>query len=72
MVGWLGGEGHPDRGAGTPEGTPGVDSTPSSLPASHSWPSLLPATGYTTIVPVVDLTIFSLIMINLLIYVALD
>ena len=50
MVGWLGGEGHPDRGAGTPEGTPGVDSTPSSLPTSYSWPSLLPATGCITIV----------------------
>ena len=66
MVGWLGGEGYPERGAGTPEGAPGVDSTPSSLPASHSWPSLLPETGCITIVDM-----FSLIMISLLIYVAL-
>lgn len=42
MVGWLGGEGHP-------EGAPRVDSTPSSLPASHSWPSFLSTTGYTNI-----------------------
>ena len=45
VVGWLGGEGHPEGGGGTPEGAPGVDSTPSSLPASHSWTSLLSTTG---------------------------